>query len=146
MLAIRYSQNITKEIMKSTLVENKFEDSSFVEPNACRAQIVANRYAEFLKQKNITTYFNENEWDLFRDSLRGVFMQPAEMIVEVWLGIEDSIEFDDLGEKWGVKGDVLLSKMKLLSFTTALAIVEEVEYFWNDTGFGNNPETQATLF
>lgn len=146
MLAIRYSQNITKEIMKSTLVENKFEDSQPVEPNAWRAQVVANRYAEILRQQDIKTRFSENEWDLLRDSLRGVFMQPAETIVELWQGIEDSIELDGLNEKWDVKGDVLLSKLKLISFTSAVAIVEEVEQFWRATGIRNNPEIQATLF
>lgn len=83
---------------------NVLTTENITEEEFYRLRIMNDRYVEIFRHQNIQSQFSENEWNLMRDSLRGVFNQPAAFIADVWYGIEDSIKFDDLAEKWSVNG------------------------------------------
>jgi hypothetical protein len=97
---------------------------------SARINAIGDRYAEIMRRAQIEKRFSEPEWNLLRDSLNGVYKQPASQIARLWHGIEDSIELDGLADKWEVNGEALLAKLRGLSFVEEVAAVESVERWW----------------
>lgn len=103
------------------------DDSTTV---SARVNQIGDRYAEIMRRVQIEKRFTDAEWNLLRDSLNGVYKQPASQIARLWHGIEDSIELDGLADKWEVDGDALLAKLRDLQFVDEVAVVECVERWW----------------
>ena len=83
--------------------------------------------------------FSVNEWALIFDSLNGVWLQdPASIAVQsVAFNIADSIQLNQLDQKWEVDGSALVSRLRALSSAEATAIIDATERFWGGSG-GNN--------
>jgi len=68
---------------------------------------------------------------LIVDALNGT-LHDVTSGTRFWIGVQDSIEMDELDEKWGVDGKTLIEKLSALDDLTSMAVVDAVERFWND--------------
>lgn len=80
--------------------------------------------------------FSESEWNALRDCLNGCWLSPF-IRGSIAADLEDTLE-DGLAEKWGIDGDLLLSKLQGLSLPDEIATAELIERYWvgveRDTG------------
>lgn len=106
-----------------------------------RINQIAERYRFVLERTRVAERFSEPEWNLLRDSLNGVWLQPAESIRGLSIGVQDSIALDHLDRKWGVDGTALLAKLRALTVAEEVALVEAVEQWWRKEAPPLTPET-----
>jgi len=74
---------------------------------------------------------------LIVDALNGT-LHDVTSGTRFWIGVQDSIEMDELDEKWGVDGKTLIEKLSKLDDLTAMAIVDAAERFWCDEKSGDD--------
>ena len=97
-----------------------------------RLDQIADRYMEILRRTRLPE-FTEAELQLLRDATSGSFYEPAFQIAHLDHGIADAIEFDELDRKWEVDGEVLLAKLRALTFVQEVALLEQIEAWWAQT-------------
>lgn len=75
-----------------------------------------------------------DEWKYLADSLNGTMITPEFRCNQGGLiaSIEDSNDFDGLGEKWEVDVPAFIEKVKILTGAQVDAIYTHVEKFWSD--------------
>lgn len=87
---------------------------------------IADRYTEILRRAGLPD-FSGAEWSLMRDAMNSTLNEPAALIRHVAAGIEDAILLDGLAEKWDVSAADLLDRLRGLSFSQRVALVEKIE-------------------
>jgi len=90
-------------------------------------------YARALRRVKLTI----DEACLIVDALNGT-LHDVTSGTRFWIGVQDSIEMDELDEKWGVDGKTLIEKLSKLDDLTAMAIVDAAERFWCDEKSGDD--------
>lgn len=73
--------------------------------------------------------FTVQEASLILDVLNGSLFDVATAPM-LWAAVEDGIRMDGLDAKWGIDGPALVEKLKGLTDTQAMAIVDAGERFW----------------
>lgn len=49
----------------------------------------------------------------------------------LWAGVEDTIQHENLAEKWGVDGKALVEKLRSLNEIQSMAVIDAAERFWS---------------
>lgn len=83
--------------------------------------------------RELKNQFTKEELSLIVDSLNGTIFDPKLATNNSMLsaGIEDSISFDGIDEKWGVDKESILNKITNLSAAHTYFLMEEISRFWN---------------
>jgi hypothetical protein len=93
------------------------------------------RYYRTLSDELRRVPLEEPEWNVLRDSLNGYLHTPAlPAHIALLANVEDSLQLDGLARKWQTDGDGLLAKLRALTPTQALAVIDQVERWWNQQG------------
>jgi len=88
------------------------------------------RYAEINRRARIKQRFSEAELNAFRDCCNGTIFGVAELIDgAVLANFEDSAQ-DGLYEKWELDAPATIAKLRELSYSDQVALVENIELFW----------------
>lgn len=90
-------------------------------------------------------HFTGDEQALMCDVLNGTLFADTAAPGEVWQEIEDAVRHDDYAEKWKVDGAALVAKLRDLTYTQNLALVDAVERFWSANGRGEAPDPRRIL-
>jgi hypothetical protein len=89
------------------------------------------RYYRTLADELRRVSLEEPEWNLLRDSLNGYLHTPGiPAHIALLANVEDSIKLDGAAKKWQTDGDALLAKLRALTPTQALAVLDAVEQWW----------------
>jgi hypothetical protein len=108
-------------------IEARREDGKYAGLTARRD---LERYYHALQQALATIEFNESEAALIVDACNGIIFEPHTMQL-LWAQIEDAVRSDRLDAKWDADAQVLVAKMRALSYWQALAVADAIERFWN---------------
>lgn len=93
------------------------------------------RYYETLESELRRVRLEDAEWMLLRDALNGYVHTPGIRADAALLAqVEDAIQLDGLAKKWETDGDGLLAKLRALTPTQALAVVDAAERWWLTEG------------
>jgi hypothetical protein len=87
------------------------------------------RYYTALERELRDVALSENEVLLIVDACNGVLFEPH-TIPLLWAEVDEAILQDHLDAKWGVDGTTVVTKLRLLSYTQTLAVVDAVERAW----------------
>lgn len=101
------------------------------------------RYYVFLNQCLVDISFTEGQARLLCDTLKGYDLDNnSEQVKAVCQRVVQAIERDQLNQKWGVNGEVLIRKLQAFSSPQAVALVDAVEQYWvRDRSYPNeSPE------
>ncbi|MDN5348540.1 MAG: hypothetical protein PWP65_2105 [Clostridia bacterium] len=79
---------------------------------------------------------------LIVDALNGAKLE-ADTARLLWAEIEDAINLDHLDEKWQVDGSALVQKLRQLTDTQALALIDAAERFWEAADVGQRDVREA---
>ena len=95
-----------------------------------RAQLV--RYLEALARELAVAAANltEAEASLIVDAMNGTLAEPHTVML-LWAQVEDACRLNHLDRKWTVDCAALVAKLRGLSYTQTLAVVDAAERFWN---------------
>lgn len=97
-----------------------------------RLGTICDRYAEIMRRARIAQRFEESELNALRDCCNGTWFAPAQLVDgAVLANFEDSL-VDDLAEKWGIDAAVTADKLRALTYSDQVALVEDIEKFWNN--------------
>lgn len=88
------------------------------------------RYYDLLERTRLTLNFNENEYLLIMEALKGTLFN-ADVAGMIWAEVEDGIRMDHLDSKWGVDADGLIRRLRTLSLIQNLALADVAERFWS---------------
>lgn len=83
-----------------------------------------------LDQELRAVNLSEGEASLIVDVVNGTIFDPVS-VRYLWEDVADGIELDGLDEKWDVDGASLVAKLRGLTYTQTVAIIEAAERFWN---------------
>ena len=79
------------------------------------------------------------------DILNGTPMD-AETANMLWAEAEDACNLDGLDKKWSIDGKALVEKLKKLSRTQSLALIDAAERFWQANTGGMSDEELRKFF
>ena len=88
------------------------------------------RYYKVLEQSLKQLEFTVAELRLMADVANGTLFEPHTVSL-LWANVADSAE-EGYGQKWGVDIEVLVSKLRALSFAQTMALVDALERWWQD--------------
>lgn len=77
--------------------------------------------------------FSEAQWNLLRDACNGwaTTMEAPETLAQgLAIQVEDSIDFNQLDQKWRVDGKELVNALKVLKPIQSIAVIEAIECYW----------------
>ena len=84
--------------------------------------------------------FSRDEWCAIFDANNGTLFEPmfdlAGLPTMVWANVADS---RGLGEKWSIDQEALIAKLRAVSPSQAVAIIEAIDRFWSNP----NPMDEA---
>lgn len=86
-------------------------------------------YREELVQ-HLYKVFSVEEYCVIVEAMRLADMQSSERIREIYKSVERRMTRRGLDYKWQVDGDALIEKLKMLSYSQKLAIVDTCDRFW----------------
>lgn len=93
---------------------------------------VCDRYAEINRRARIAQQFSEAELNSILDCCNGTQFEPSENIDgAVLANFEDGL-VDGLAEKWGISAPAMISKLRTLTYSDQVALVENIETFWRN--------------
>lgn len=87
------------------------------------------RYYAALSAELRAVSLSEPEALLLCDALNGVLHEPHTVPL-LWASIDDAIRLDRMDAKWGVDGADLVARLRALTYTQALAVIDAVERWW----------------
>jgi hypothetical protein len=91
---------------------------------------ICDRFAEINRRARIQQRFSAAELNALRDCSNGTWFDPAKLIDgAVLANFEDSAP-DGLYAKWGIDGPATADKLRGLSYADQVALVEDIEKFW----------------
>ena len=84
------------------------------------------RYA-YILERAAPPGFSQAEWELLLEAYAGTVAEPASVIDEFVLTIEEAAELWDLGRVHGVDADALVARLRRLDVARTVALVERLE-------------------
>lgn len=93
---------------------------------------ILNRYKDLIAMEKRDLGLTKNEAMLIVDSLNST-MKNLMVVQGLAFNIEDGIHYEGLDEKWEVDGKALLEKIKNYNNLQKLAILDGVEYYWQNS-------------
>lgn len=93
---------------------------------------ILNRYKDLIAIEKRNLNLTKNEAMLIVDSLNST-MKNLMVVQGLEANIEDSFFYEHLDAKWDVDGDLLLEKIKNYNNLQKLAILDGVEYYWQNS-------------
>ena len=102
------------------------EDAPAEPPLDARIQEMCDRYAEIIRREQamLSRRFSDNELRVVAEVLRSTRFETAESCRGLWLAVESRILHDELDQKHQADGDALLERLKALSYTQEVALIE----------------------
>lgn len=101
-------------------------------------QRIIRRYAELIRRSRPD--LAPEEWKLVFDAIEGVTFDPPSMISALPQRVDDAIRSEGLAEKWKVPGQVVVNRLRRLSFGQLVAIVDEAERHFAAVQRGETPQ------
>ncbi|MCP9758761.1 hypothetical protein EGI20_05450 [Aquitalea sp. S1-19] len=91
-----------------------------------RTHEMLERYAEIIRREQLllSRRFADNELQLIAAVLKGIHFEGASACRGLWLAVEARILDEDLDHEHQVDAEALLSKLKALSYTQEVALIE----------------------
>lgn len=93
---------------------------------------IADRYGEILTRTRIQERFTPDEWDAICHIVIRLPQEPAASIRGLAVGVGDILPHEQLADPWPIDVDALLEKLRALSYTEEVALMEAVEQWWID--------------
>jgi hypothetical protein len=115
--------------------------SNWLESSHAVARRELERYYEVLQRELASISLTESEANLLCDVCNGTSFEPIAFVGALYIQVEDGDELEGVGEKWGVDAKAFAEKLKALSFTQCLALVDAVERFWIEPNEPNRIQT-----
>ncbi len=109
--------------------------------NAETVRTLAERYLYALQQELRAVSLTEAEALLILDAANGTLWEPHSAGL-LWAEVDDSLA-DGLAEKWDVDGPALVAKLKALTYTQSLAVVDACEVWGRQ--YSQNEDRKMTL-
>lgn len=91
-----------------------------------RTHEMLERYAEIIRREQmlLSRRFADAELHLLAEVIRGIHFDSADSCRGLWLAVEARMLADEIDQRHGVDGEALLEKMKALSYTQEVALIE----------------------
>lgn len=89
--------------------------------------------------------FDRQECGLILDACNDVAFIDTVSIQLLPESVEDAIEMDQLDQKWGVSGAGIMGKLKALTYTERMAMVDSIQLWWDRVGSGEQPDYDQLL-
>lgn len=93
------------------------------------------RYYEALDRELQSLAFTHAEASLLADALNGT-LWDVQSIPLLWAQVDDAIRLNDLAAKWGVPGEAFVARLRDLTYTQSLAIIDGCERAWRSASDG----------
>lgn len=110
-----------------------------------RSQIISRdlgRLYTLYRRALATVPLTVEEACLLVDALNGA-LSGTDTAHLLWVEVEDACHLDHLDEKWQVDGPALVQKLRQLTDTQALALIDAAERFWNAPDVGQRNVREA---
>lgn len=98
------------------------------------------RYYRVLRDSLLRLDLDRDEAFLIVEALKGARFDEGSYRY-VWAEVDQQIRTSGADERWGVRGERLVEKLRNLDPGTAMTLVDAVERFWSSRA----PRTQALL-
>jgi hypothetical protein len=90
------------------------------------------RYYEALDRELQSLALTHAEASLLADACNGTIWEPH-TIPLLWAQVADAIRDGALADKWGVHGEDFVARLRGLTYTQALSVIDGIEKFWRLT-------------
>ena len=91
------------------------------------------RYYEAIDRELRALALTHAEASLLADALNGT-LWDVQSVSLLWAQVDDAIRDGALDTKWGVHGPDFVARLRALTYTQALAIIDGVDRFWRIAG------------
>ena len=102
------------------------------------------RYYHALREELRAVELSESEAMLIIDACNGTLFEPHTIRL-LWAQIDDAIVIDKLAGKWEIDGPALVAKLRALSYTQSLAVVDAAERYWQGADSGTEQPTPQSV-
>lgn len=86
---------------------------------------IAGRYADIVERS--MPEYTEREWCAICDANNGSWFLDSFSPPLIWANVADTPE---IGEKWEIDADSLVSRLRALTYCQSAAVVDVIERFW----------------
>lgn len=101
-------------------------------------------YALASARRGLRSRFSEAEQGILLDVANGALFAAPCAVGFIEAEVAAAI-VDGVADKWGVDGPALIKKLKALSYTEKLALIDAAERWWHRAGRGEQPQAGEML-
>jgi len=138
MTVSKYSISLPAGIV-GEIQDREGDRSSIITQSLERYFVILTQARRSLRQK-----LSNDEMAMILDVLNGTIFLDTRSLTLVYAEIDDSLP-DGLAEKWHVDGLALVEKLRSLSYTESVALVDAAERWWKTVSDGKQPQPADAL-